>query len=102
MVDALAGQVALGQDRRHIAPEVGLERINREDVDLDAGLDMRALVEAGVEIDIFPIYPLEPDLWRYVPAILAERHLPRERVHHASTTPLSRSLGPARTTGLPP
>src|SRR5207247_5226420 len=62
--------------------------------------DMRALVEAGVEIDIFPIYPLEPDLWRYVPEILAERHLPRERVHHGSTKLLLRSLGPARTNGL--
>src|SRR3989454_7477992 len=62
--------------------------------------DMRALVEAGVEIDIFPIYPLEPDLWRYVPEILAERHLPRERVHHGSTGLLLRSLGPARTNGL--
>src|SRR5438034_9665161 len=55
--------------------------------------DMRALVEAGVEIDIFPIYPLEPDLLRYVPEILAERHLPRERVHHCSTKLLLRSLG---------
>ena len=48
MVDALAGQVALGQDLRHIAPQVGLERINREDVDLDAGLDERPHV-AGEE-----------------------------------------------------
>src|SRR5256886_16950438 len=59
--------------------------------------DMRALVEAGVEIDIFPIYPLEPDLWRYVPEILAERHLPRARVHHGSTKLRLRSPVPART-----
>src|SRR2546428_10832136 len=62
--------------------------------------DMRALVEAGVEIDIFPIYPLEPDLWRYVPETLSERTQPRERDHHGSTGLLLRSLGPARTNGL--
>src|ERR1041385_333451 len=62
--------------------------------------DMRALVEAGVEIDIFPIYPLDVDLWRYVPEILAERYLPRERVHHGSAGLLLRSLGPARTNGV--
>jgi len=62
--------------------------------------DMRALVEGGVEIDIFPIYPLDVDLWRYVPEILAERYLPRERVHHGSAGLLLRSLGPARTNGV--
>jgi len=44
--------------------------------------DMRALVEAGVEVDIFPIYPLDPTQWRYVPDLLGERVLPRGRVHH--------------------
>ncbi len=44
--------------------------------------DMRALIEAGVEIDVFPIYPYESYYWRYVPAILDERVLPRDRVHH--------------------
>jgi glycosyltransferase involved in cell wall biosynthesis len=44
--------------------------------------DMRGLLDAGVEIDVFPIYPLEPALWRYVPDILNEKILPRSRVHH--------------------
>ena len=44
--------------------------------------DMRGLIEAGVELDIFPLYPLDDALWRYVPSILNERVLPRNRVHH--------------------
>lgn len=56
--------------------------------------DMRALVDAGVEVDIFPIYPLEDRLWRYVPDILAARYLPRERVHHGSAGLVLRSLLP--------
>ncbi len=44
--------------------------------------DMRALLTAGIEIDIFAIYDLDPALWRYVPDILAASVLPRERVHH--------------------
>src|SRR5437660_1770577 len=44
--------------------------------------DMRALIDAGIELDIFPFYPLEPDLWRYVPDILNEKVLPRTRIHH--------------------
>ncbi|MFN3652462.1 MAG: glycosyltransferase family 4 protein [Armatimonadota bacterium] len=46
--------------------------------------DMRALLEAGVEVDIFPIYPLDPELWRYVPEILDESAFPRKKVHHLS------------------
>lgn len=59
--------------------------------------DMRALLEAGIEIDIFPLYPLDPDLWRYVPAILDETILPRERVHHLD---LVRTIGLAGVTRL--
>lgn len=44
--------------------------------------DMRALLEAGVEIDIFPIYPLDISLWRNVPSCLSDEVLPRNRVHH--------------------
>ena len=55
--------------------------------------DMRALLEAGIDLDIFPIYPLEPTLWRYVPDILSERVLPRSKVHHIS---LAQSLRSAR------
>lgn len=44
--------------------------------------DMRALLEAGVAVDIFPFYPLDPALWRFVPDLLSERVLPRERIHY--------------------
>jgi glycosyltransferase involved in cell wall biosynthesis len=44
--------------------------------------DMRGLLEAGIDIDVFPIYPLEPNLWRYVPDILNQDVLPRHKVHH--------------------
>jgi glycosyltransferase involved in cell wall biosynthesis len=44
--------------------------------------DMRGLIEAGVEIDVFPIYPLDAELWRYVPALLDGTILPRNRIHY--------------------
>jgi colanic acid/amylovoran biosynthesis glycosyltransferase len=44
--------------------------------------DMRALINAGVEVDIFAFYPIEQELWRYVPNILNETILPRNRIHH--------------------
>lgn len=44
--------------------------------------DMRALLEAGFDIDIFPIYPLESNLWNSVPKCLGECALPRNKVHH--------------------
>jgi colanic acid/amylovoran biosynthesis glycosyltransferase len=44
--------------------------------------DVRALLEAGFDIHIFPIYPLETGLWRYVPDCLGEDILPRTKIHH--------------------
>jgi glycosyltransferase involved in cell wall biosynthesis len=44
--------------------------------------DIRALLNRGIEIEIFPIRPLDPELWTFVPDMLSERVLPRERVHH--------------------
>jgi len=44
--------------------------------------DMHALVAAGVELDIFPIYPLDRKLWRYSLGVSGEDVLPRTRVHH--------------------
>ena len=44
--------------------------------------DMCALMKAGVDLDIFPIYPLDRHLWKYVPPALAEGL--RGRVHHLS------------------
>ena len=55
--------------------------------------DMRGLIEAGIDIDVFPIYPLKPELWNYVPTILNERYLPRQKVHHLS---VARGLRDAR------
>jgi colanic acid/amylovoran biosynthesis glycosyltransferase len=46
--------------------------------------DVRALLEAGFDIEIFPIYPLDASLWRYVPDCLNEKILPRNKVHHLS------------------
>jgi glycosyltransferase involved in cell wall biosynthesis len=46
--------------------------------------DMRALLEAGIEVDVLPIYPLDPDLWRHSSGVLGEDVLPRDRVHHLS------------------
>jgi glycosyltransferase involved in cell wall biosynthesis len=44
--------------------------------------DMQALAAAGVELDIFPIYPLDRTLWRYSLGLLGEAVVPRARVHH--------------------
>jgi colanic acid/amylovoran biosynthesis glycosyltransferase len=39
-------------------------------------------LKAGIEVDIFPIYPLEQRFWRYVPDCLSEDILSRTKVHH--------------------
>jgi glycosyltransferase involved in cell wall biosynthesis len=44
--------------------------------------DMRALIDAGIDVDIFPLYPLNEKLWRYVPDCLCEDILSRSQVHH--------------------
>lgn len=46
--------------------------------------DMRALLDAGIEIDILPLYPLDASLWAWVPADLGPAALPPRRVHHLS------------------
>jgi glycosyltransferase involved in cell wall biosynthesis len=56
--------------------------------------DMRGLLEAGVDIDLFAIYPLEPELWRYVPSILTQKHLPPEKMHHTSIARTLRAAKP--------
>ena len=56
--------------------------------------DVRALLETGIDIDIFTLYPLVPELWRLVPAILNERALPRSRVHHSTVAQTLRSARP--------
>ncbi|HKO98110.1 MAG TPA: glycosyltransferase [Pyrinomonadaceae bacterium] len=44
--------------------------------------DMRALLEAGVEIDVFPIYPLDSSMWDYSHGTLNEEVLSRDKIHH--------------------
>ena len=46
--------------------------------------DMRGLIEAGVEIEVFPVRPLQSRLWPYVPPILGPDVLPPDRVHNLS------------------
>ena len=48
--------------------------------------DMRALVDAGVEVDVFAIAPLDPAMWQHSLDLLSSKHLPRERVHHLTLT----------------
>jgi glycosyltransferase involved in cell wall biosynthesis len=46
--------------------------------------DILALHRAGIDVDVYSLYPHDPSLWSYVPAELNEGVLPRDRVHHAS------------------
>lgn len=43
--------------------------------------DMRALLEEGFDLHIFPIYPIEEKFWPYVPDCFGENVFPRSRVH---------------------
>jgi glycosyltransferase involved in cell wall biosynthesis len=44
--------------------------------------DIRGLREAGWEIEVFAVRPLDEDLWKFVPDGPGDRALPRDRVHH--------------------
>lgn len=44
--------------------------------------DMRSLLEAGVEIDIFSVAPLDASLWKHSLDLLGPEKLSRDRVHH--------------------
>src|SRR3954471_5906738 len=44
--------------------------------------DMRGLIDAGVEIDVFAIRPLDASLWKLTTGLLGPQRLPRGRVHH--------------------
>jgi glycosyltransferase involved in cell wall biosynthesis len=46
--------------------------------------DIRGLLDAGIDVEVFAIYPLDSTLWCYVPNILNEEVLPRNKVHHVS------------------
>lgn len=62
--------------------------------------DMRGLLDAGVELDIFPMYPLDAQLWRYSLDLLNESLLPRNRVHHLGLWESVRRARPWRRSGL--
>ncbi|MCC7124221.1 MAG: glycosyltransferase [Acidobacteria bacterium] len=46
--------------------------------------DLRGLIDAGVDVEVFATHPLEADLWKFVPDELSSAVLPRHKVHHAS------------------
>jgi glycosyltransferase involved in cell wall biosynthesis len=56
--------------------------------------DMRALLEAGIEIDVFAIYPLEPEFWNSTLGLIGPDVLPRDRVHHLGALASVRRLRP--------
>ena len=56
--------------------------------------DIRALLAAGVEVDVFSFYRLDPRMWQYVPEILPESLFPHERVHHVGFVRSLLSLRP--------
>jgi glycosyltransferase involved in cell wall biosynthesis len=55
--------------------------------------DVRSLLDAGVHVDVFPIYPVKRALWRWVPEVLGESRFPRDRVHSPRGADLMRCLG---------
>lgn len=58
--------------------------------------DVRGLLDAGVDVEIFDVRPLEPVHWPQVPEVLSERVLPRTKVHHIGTrASVRRAMGGA-------
>jgi glycosyltransferase involved in cell wall biosynthesis len=55
--------------------------------------DMRGLINAGIDVDIFPFYPVDPAFWQYVPDILNQNVFPRARVHQISILDSLRTAG---------
>ena len=55
--------------------------------------DMRSLLEAGVELDVYCLSPLEPALWDYSRGLLETPGFNASQVHHAG---LARSLARSR------
>jgi glycosyltransferase involved in cell wall biosynthesis len=55
--------------------------------------DVRGLQEAGIQVDVFSMYPLDSSLWKWMPDILGDDVFPRYRVHHAPLRECLLSLG---------
>lgn len=62
--------------------------------------DVRGLLAAGVEVDVFSIYPEDRRLWKWVPEVLDESVFPRSRVHHASHVEYTRLIAEHGLLGL--
>jgi colanic acid/amylovoran biosynthesis glycosyltransferase len=56
--------------------------------------DMRALIEAGIDIDVFPVYPLDSEMWHYSPGTLHDQVMPRERIHHLTLREAAKRFTP--------
>src|SRR5438034_840467 len=60
--------------------------------------DVRGLIDAGVDVEVFVVHPLESELWAFVPEILSESVLPRTKVHHMTLgRGVMRAFGNAQT-----
>ena len=57
--------------------------------------DMRSLSEAGFELDIFCIRPLQADLWKYSSGLVGARGFSSERVRHPALGAQLKSAGGA-------
>ena len=55
---------------------------------------MRALIEAGVEVEVFVIAPLDASMWEHSLDLLGPTHLPRNRVHHLTLGEAARAARP--------
>ena len=55
--------------------------------------DIAPLLRAGIDVEIFPFYPLDPSLWCYVPEILSDSILDRNKIHHINARQIVRSVG---------
>ncbi len=56
--------------------------------------DMRGLIEAGIDVDVFAIYPLDAKLWAYSLDTLNEQVLPRNKVRHLGLGQSLKTLRP--------
>jgi colanic acid/amylovoran biosynthesis glycosyltransferase len=56
--------------------------------------DIRGLIDAGLDVHVFTIYPEKAELWRYVPDILSDKYLPRTRVKHLKLSGILRHAWP--------
>ena len=54
----------------------------------------RALLETGVEIDVFAIAPLEAGAWKHSLDLLGPKYLPRNRIHHVEFRQALKLAGP--------